>query len=276
MPRLQFAVAEDKCIRCDACVKDCPTGIVARTGRYPTVLPESESGCIRCQHCLAICPTGAVSVFGLNPENGIALTKNNTPSLEQMEILMRGRRSVRQFKHENVSRELIDRLLKTLANVPTGCNDSDLTFSVVDDQGEIKILLETLVRMLEVKIQSGVEVLPFLAAGAAAYRENGTDIFFRGAPHLLIVSAGEKATCAKEDIDLTLAYFELLAHSAGLGATWCGMLKFAADTIPELRSTLGLEPDTPFYAMMFGFPAVKYARTVQRDTAAIVRRLQWN
>ena len=98
------------------------------------------------------------------------------------------------------------------------------------------------------------------------------DEIFRGAPHLLVVSAGEKATCAKEDVDLSLAYFELLAQCSGLGTVWCGMLKLVLDAAPELRSCLDLGPETPFYGMLFGYPAVRYARTVQRDDAASVRR----
>jgi hypothetical protein len=73
---------------------------------------------------------------------------------------------------------------------------------------------------------------------------------------------------------LALAYFELLAQSAGLGTTWCGMIKIVADMIPGIRELLGLAPNTYFYAMMFGKPAVRYARTVQRDSAARIRRIQ--
>ncbi len=274
---LQFIVDETKCIQCDACLTDCPTTIITREEGVacPTILPVSEDGCIRCQHCLAICPTGAVSIFGLNPDDSTPLSPQVVPTLEQMETLVKGRRSVRQFRPENVSREVIDRLLSTLANVPTGCNDSDLTFTVVDDRAEINRLLDKLTDILLARASGPGEFRhAFLTAGARAYRNSGADHFFRGAPHLLIVSAGEKAHTPKTDVDLTLAYFEFLAHCAGLGATWCGVLEFAVDAAPELRPVLGLGPDTPFYAMMFGVPAIHYARTVQRDRAAVVRRLE--
>ena len=136
------------------------------------------------------------------------------------------------------------------------------------------VLIERIVSALESKITSGVAVHAFLADSVAAYRNNGTDVFFRGAPHLLIVSAGEKATCPQQDIDIALSNFELLAHCAGLGATWCGILKFALEAVPELRPTLGLGQDTLFYAMMFGHPTVHYARTVQRDDAAMIKRIK--
>ena len=275
MPQLNFTVAPDKCVHCDACVQDCPRGIISRTGELPEILPARESECLECQHCLAVCPTGAVSIFGLLPEHCLELAPEKLPSARQMRTLLRGRRSVRQYKEENVPREVIDDVLATLAHAPTGCNDRDLHFLVVDDRRLMKALLEKLVETLEEKAQSGMQLPDFIASAVAAYRENGVDDIFRGAPHLLIVWAGTKATCPKEDIDLALAYFELLAQCSGLGTVWCGFLKLMTDTVPELRSCLGLGPDTPFYAMLFGYPAVHYARTVQRDGAAVIQRFSF-
>jgi Fe-S-cluster-containing hydrogenase component 2 len=271
--QLHFSVLENKCIRCDTCVGDCPAGIIVRGDTTPTIMPENEENCIKCQHCLAVCPKGAVSIFGRSADDSIPLMPEVMPTLQEVETLLRGRRSVRKFQQENVSREIIDRLLATAAHSPTGCNDRDLTFSVIDDRAEISILVERLVTALESKIASGAAVHELIVNCVAAYRNNGTDVFFRGAPHLLIVSAGEKATCPQQDIDIALSYFELLAHCAGLGATWCGLLKFALDTAPELRPILGLGTDALFYAMLFGHPAVQYARTVQRDDTATIKRL---
>jgi nitroreductase len=89
---------------------------------------------------------------------------------------------------------------------------------------------------------------------------------------LLVVSARETAPCGAQDVVLALSYFDLLAQSSGLGTTWCGCLDFASRAVPEIRDILGLGSDTPFYGMMFGYPAVRYFRTVQRDNAAGIRR----
>jgi len=53
------------------------------------------------------------------------------------------------------------------------------------------------------------------------------------------------------------------------------MVKFIADMVPEVGGWFGLTPDTYFYAMIFGRPAVRYARTVQRDQAARIRRIDF-
>ena len=180
---------------------------------------------------------------------------------------------MRQYKDENVPPSQIDALLATLGNTPTGCNDRSLRFLVVSDRNMMERLRLLVIEALEQQMQRQAEIPAFLPVAVTAYREHGVDELFRGAPHLLVVSATENASCPNEDINLALAYFELLAQSSGLGTTWCGYLKFAVDAAPELRTHLSLGPQTPFYAMLFGYPNVRYARTVQRDNAAKVVHL---
>jgi len=270
METLQFRVDAEKCVKCDACVNDCPSEIIHRE---KTVPEAAAGGCLECQHCLAVCPEGAISVFGLKPENSLPLLDGSIPSYKQMKTFVRGRRSVRRFLDEDVSPTLIDELLADLAHAPTGCNDRDLTFSVVDNREAMGVLREKVIKAIEARQASGEVAGKFIAGAVLAYRHGGKDVLFRGAPHLLIVSPGKKATCSHEDTILALAYFEFLAQSAGLGTTWCGVIKLAADVVPEISELLGLTPGAYFYAMMFGKPAVCYARTVQRDSAAQVRRI---
>ena len=273
MSFLKFTVDADKCTQCDACILDCPRRIIFRTGAVPEILPQSEAVCLKCQHCMAVCPTGAVSILGLRPEDSMTVSPAALPTAHQMHALLRTRRSIRQYTKENVSPALIDELLATVANAPTGRNERDLRFLVVDDQTVMQTLLHRILDTLEAKIQRNEPLPGFLPSAIKAYKEHGVDHIFRGAPHLLVVSAGKKSTCGKEDVDLALAYFELLAQSSGLGTVWCGFLKIIVDAAPELRPLLNLGPDTPFYAMLFGYPAVQYARGVQRDSSATIQRL---
>ena len=272
MPTLAFTVAVNKCIQCNACIEDCPRKIISYSGNVPEIPPHAEVDCLKCQHCLAVCPTGAVSILGLRPEKSLSLSPQTMPSEQQMHTLLRGRRSVRQYKDECVPCAMIEALLASVANAPSGCNDRVLRFLVVENRTVMQGLLNTIVDTLEEKVRRNTPLPDFLPLSLEAYRQNGTDDFFRGAPHLLVVSAGKNATCGKEDIDLALAYFELLAQSAGLGTVWCGYLKFILEVAPELRSCFKLEPDAQFYAMLFGYPAVRYARTVQQDGTADI---QW-
>ena len=99
-------------------------------------------------------------------------------------------------------------------------------------------------------------------------------MFFRGASGILIVSSDETSpgvATPLEDVTIACAQFEMLANAAGIASCWCGCLKMVQREIPELlEQTIGLRRTTPFYAILFGRPAVRYARCVQRDTYARV------
>lgn len=82
------------------------------------------------------------------------------------------------------------------------------------------------------------------------------------------------AVCPQEDVNLALAYVELLSQSAGLGTVWCGLVKMAMELLPALKNELGLQPGRPYYTMLFSLPDVRYARTVQRDGADRTRPFQ--
>jgi nitroreductase/NAD-dependent dihydropyrimidine dehydrogenase PreA subunit len=258
-------------------VSDCPSRIIEQDGeRWPFVAAENEENCLECQHCLAVCPTAAVSVFGLNPTESLPVSKAVWPQLDQMTHLLRGRRSIRHYRDENVDPKLIDQLLATVANSPTGVNNRSLTFTVVDDKDKLASLRETIMAALvdALKANRIPTRFAYIENAISAYVEHGADVVFRGAPHALIVSAPPESPCATEDVPIALAYFELLAQTAGLGTVWCGLLKLALESAPSLKPLVGLPPNHHYYAMLFGHPAIHFARTVQRDNAATIKRVK--
>ena len=223
---LQFTVNEKLCTRCGLCAADCPARIIAQEGKsLPSIRPDQEAECLQCQHCLAICPTAAISILGRNPDNSLALSTDSFPRFDQMARLIRGRRSMRKYKDENVDPALIHQLLATLANVPTGVNRRELTFTVIDDKAVMHRLRDKVLAALAAASKAGriPERLKYLQDAPSAFSEHNVDIIFRGAPHALIVSAPPDAPCPAEDVILALAYFDLLAQSARLGTVLVGL-----------------------------------------------------
>ena len=274
---LDFSVDDELCTRCRKCVDDCPSRIIEQKGNDLPFIPEDkEMYCIQCQHCLAVCPTAAVSIFGKNPYDSMAISYEKLPHLESMMRLVRGRRSVRQYKDENVDIELIRKLLHSLANAPSGVNSRKLTFRIIDNKAVIHRVREKVLAELQVAIEAGriPDRLSYLMNAVPAYKDQGRDILFRNAPHALIISASPDAVCPNEDVTLALAYFELLAQSAGLGTVWWGMLKMLLESLPELKPLFGVPCDHVYYGMLFGLPAVSYLRAVQRDDAARIVRIE--
>jgi nitroreductase/NAD-dependent dihydropyrimidine dehydrogenase PreA subunit len=271
---LDFQVDPNLCGRCGLCASDCLNGVIAMEGAdFPNIPAEREAGCIDCQHCLAVCPEGALSIRGRHPWDSLPLSKDALPDLDKVERLVRGRRSVRRYRDENVDPGLVRRLLGALEQAPTGVNCRKLTFTVIQDKDVLaRFRTRVMAALVELCASDRMpESAGYLAQRVALWRDQGRDFLFRGAPHLLLVSAPADAPTVAQDVPLTLAYFELLAQSAGLGTLWLGLLKRTLELLPDLKALLGLPQDHVYYPMLFGYPAVRYARTVQRQGGATIR-----
>ncbi len=266
-----FEIDRAKCVKCGACVRDCFFRALG-TGEDGAPRFAHPERCMRCQHCFAVCPTGAVTFDGRRPEDSIPLKGLELPSLEAVENWLRARRSVRRFAAEDVDQELLGRILRTLGNCPTGCNARSLTFTCFPTREATDRFRRDFVRAIE-KHRDGNRLLPrWLAIPAIKLRKTGEDMFFRGASGLLIVSSDESApgvATPREDVTIACSHFEMLASAAGIATCWCGFLGKVQEAVPELLEvTVGIRRTTPFYAMLFGRPAIRYARSVQRDAYA--------
>lgn len=268
---LDFAIDESRCIQCGECAADCPVRIIDMSQGLPRISEQRQGLCIRCQHCLAVCPTAALSILGVNPDESAEILP---PSPDGLENLIKSRRSVRRYRPEAVERAVLDRLMDAVAYAPTGKNERKVRFTLVDDpevMARIRVLtMEGIRRAVdEDGLPDGME---FFAKFLTAW-DQGRDIIFREAPHMLIASSPREATSGEADPFIALSYFELMAASLGLGTVWCGYARWALQSVvPELGRRLGIPSDhRSMYAVMFGYPAVRYARAVQREVQGLHR-----
>jgi len=272
---LDFRVDKEKCTQCGQCEGDCPSRIIVlNDGGYPAISPDKEPSCLRCEHCLAVCPAAAISIFGFRPEDSTSL-EGHFPDPVELETLIAGRRSVRRYRSENLAPELIDKLLTVASFAPTGVNKRMVRFTVLDDKAKVARfrdeLMEGLVRLI------GQGVLPeskaYYARFVKVWEKHKVDLVFRDAPHLLVATAPKSLSTPKEDCLIALATFELYAQASGIGTLWNGIATWAIEEmLPEMRQRLDIPDDHAFgYAMLFGRPAVRYARTVQHHPPQIHR-----
>ena len=270
-----FALDRSMCVKCGACVRDCAfRALASGEDGYPAL--KEPSKCMRCQHCFAICPRGAITFAGHRASDAAPVRGMELPKPAEVVNWLKSRRSIRRFREEDVDRGVLEGMLTALGNVPTGCNARGLTFTCISTRAAMDGFRARFVSVLE-SYRDGTKLLPrWLAVPAIRMRKGGEDILFRKAPGMLIVSSDERnpgVTTPKEDIISALTTFELLASANGIGTCWCGFLKMAQDVVPEiLERTLGFRRETPFYAMLFGYPAVTYQRAVMRESDA---RIDW-
>ncbi len=265
---LSFKIDESKCTQCGLCTKDCPMLIIDGKNGIPCIKDGKEGQCIKCQHCLAICPTGALSILGKNPDDSISV-KEEIPSSDSMVNLFKTRRSIRKFKDEEVSKELINKLLQGTANAPTGHNNNKVLFSVIDNKEDRDKFRDAVYESIGKAFEQNHKhpYLPMLNDFRRLWISKKIDVILRDAPHVLITTSAERNVTPKEDSLIAMSYFDLLANTYGIGTLWNGMLKWVVNDIDlNLRKKLGIPEDHVIGdVMIFGFPAVKYARGIQTD-----------
>ncbi len=259
-------IDREKCTGCGLCVGDCSPKVLLLEDGHPACTPRWSAWCIGCQHCLAVCPRGALSIQGKNPADSIPL-KGLQPDPRQIAALLKGRRSIRRYRDENLDPELIRQLIEVASYSPSGSNSRKVRFTLIDRK-------ETMARFRS-EAMAGLRRLadgPGFPAGleyfgwyADVWEQQQRDILLRGAPHLVIASAPKSCQTPLQDSIIALAWFEFHAHSLGIGTLWDGVATTAIDRlVPELRERLGIPPDHLIgETMIFGKPAVRYARTVQ-------------
>lgn len=260
MDNLNFKVDKEKCLKCGLCIKNCTSKNLKPDN--DGVPYSKKNSCLGCQQCMAICPACAISVFDKSPENSVK--NENLPTSEQMEILIKTRRSCRLFKHENISPKIMEKLKNILNWTPTGCNFKDLHFTVVEDYNKMDSIKERIYK----KLKFLIKYLP-IKGRLNAYKNailSGQDMIFRNAPHMIIVSVNKKAPCKNIDPTIALSYFELYAHTLNIGTLWCGL---AFGTLP-LRKDVMKELQIPkthkmAYVMLFGYPDVNFKRGIQPE-----------
>jgi nitroreductase len=223
---------------------------------------------------MALCPAGAISILGVQSQELQPLA-GHFPEPEALETLIRGRRSVRKFKEENLDPELLTHLLEVAWQAPTGKNHRQVLLTVIDDR---KKMAEFRERVIDGLSRLAAEnALPaehgYFAGIARKWKEKKVDILFRNAPHLLIATAPSSVATPVQDCLIALSTFDLFAQANGVGTLWDGFATWAIDRIlPELKPELGIPADHVFgYAVIFGKPAVHYARTVLHRNPMIHR-----
>jgi ferredoxin len=226
MSKLNFKIDKEKCIHCGLCAQDCSPKIIEFDNEnFPSIKPENEQFCMKCQHCLAICPVGAISILDKNPENSELC--NNYPQSEQLLNLIKSRKSFRNYRQENLDSDTMQKLKNMLKYAPTGRNIHKLHFSTIDNIEVMEDFKELTYKKVKKLLATPCGNL--ISKKFNRYKkaiENGNDILFRGAPHLIVVSAPQEESCADQDGVIALSYLELYAQSLGVGTVWCGLIQY--------------------------------------------------
>jgi len=153
--------------------------------------------------------------------------------MDLMEAL-RGRRAVRGYSAEGVSRATVADLIEAAIWAPSAMNEQPWAFVVVEGDARLTGFSDRAKRV----------VLDSLTADSplARYREHLEDAAFQifyHAPVLVVVCATQAVSQAEEDCCLAAQNLMLEAHARGLGTCWIGFARAWLNR-PEIKAELGI------------------------------------
>jgi len=251
------------CNKDGLCVRECPAFVIGMDEQsgYPVARGVAdkyslEAYCIRCGHCVLICPTGALAHSCHPPDQHAAADMALMPTAEQVEVLLKTRRSTRQFKKTPVPRQVIMRILEACNYAPTASNRQETRWIIVENL-ETKNKLSDLHDAWLLELLEADPEHEYARRILHRIREYGGDPVFRNT-HYMAIAVMPRANEWPADADIALTYFELFAHSLGLGVCLCGLLTRAIREYRPLREALGIsEDEVAVGVQLFGYPLLK-------------------
>ncbi|MDB4996792.1 MAG: hypothetical protein JWM74_4224 [Myxococcaceae bacterium] len=208
---------------------------------------------------------------------------------DDLEALLRARRSVRRFRDEAPSKELLERVLGAAITAPSASNKQPWRFLVVTSRAKIAEMASA-VREATARVASHIP-----EESLASFRAYG-DYFtrFEEAPVVIVpiwrgltvlshlvsanatIDAGDRARILDMEqssgligTSLALENLLLMAHAMGLGASGMTGPLLAAD---KLRELLEVPASWGIVALVpIGFPAEEPTPTDRKDLTKVVR-----
>lgn len=255
-----ITVNEEKCIKCEFCIKDCPVNFLKMGENGPEEIENSN--CIACGHCVAVCPNAAIDNKKSPLVAQTELKDFSKLNEQQAEYFLRSRRSIRHYLEKPVSKEKLTKLIDIARLAPTASNSQGISFVVVQNRQLLEQALEVTIQMIE-----SSPLRHLVEEAITSYRKDGYDSIFRGAPNLIMTTSDKNFPNGRENAISCLTYLELYAPSLGLGSCWAGIFEHCAaiDNSPLLKLFNIPENKKIVGAVMVGYPKYSYKRLVDRN-----------
>lgn len=269
-----FSVDASKCNFCGICVDECSPRLVAMDTpeSLPYRIEGAEERCNKCGHCVAFCPTAAVTTDIMSPQQCGTFDRKLLPTAEQVELLLKTRRSIRTYKDKQVPRDMLERLIDVARHAPSGHNWQPVNWLVIEDARETRRLGGLVVDWMRSIVDSKPEIASSMHFDRIVDNcDRGIDIILRGAPHVVVAHSQKQfGPLGQSACIIAVTYLELMAYALGLGACWAGYFQVASGSYKPLQAALALPDDhQPHAAMMLGYPKYGYSRIPLRNRPVV-------
>ena len=269
-------IDKEKCVGCGLCVRICHEQcIIPIIGNGNKVEKIDHSLCSTCTQCIAACPQQALS-WNQAPSQHYDSTR--LPSAEQLDELLKQRRTVRHFRKRKIDRALVEEIAGYGVYAPT--NNYDMRMLAVDDPEIIKELDTYVMRFIflfftlcyrsrlvfnlirriapEISPKNRVKMKRGLDRGYTYDSLHTTTIFIVGDRRILLSEASAQ---------YAIYNMILSAQVMGIGSRINAALTVTLDRSRRARKRLGLAKHEHILAALeLGYPAVKFSNKVEGKT----------
>jgi nitroreductase len=190
------------------------------------------------------------------------------PTSSQTDLLLRSRRSIREYLQKPVSRDTIQEIIDVARYAPSGINAQPVCWLVVVDEKTMRKYAEYTMDWLRQIVQdpAWLKRIPLVPKYISEW-DKGRDMVTFDAPSLVMAYAEPRW---EEECKMAMTFLDLAAHSRKLGACWMGLMNLATDLWGPFKSELALPEGTKSHGIMtLGYPKYSYHRIPTRKEAQI-------
>lgn len=275
---------EETCTSCGLCSKVCPGEYLQYQDGQIKINDNSLFGCIQCGHCMMNCPNNAIQVKGEGISGADLFDLNkNYADYNSLLSLLEKRRSARKFKQQEVSQELIDKIIQAASTGAVSIPPYEVKVLVLSGFDKVQEFADGVVNSLN-KVSKIMNpfiltllrpfigktnyklfnefVLP-LVKETVKCRNGGTDILFYNAPTVILFYTTELSD--KEDALISATLAMTAAESLGLGTCMIGTVPPALNNNSKLKEKYGiLKNEKAAVALILGHPECEFSKGIRR------------
>ncbi|MBU0992691.1 MAG: nitroreductase family protein [Proteobacteria bacterium] len=273
---------EENCNNCMLCVKDCISGVWGIENNTSVIIHEEF--CNRCSHCMAICPNQAIDHDALDASQ-IRKVQSSLIDGDAYAETVKARRSIRHFKKQPVSKEMIEKLIDLSRYSPTASNDQNVEYIIITDKSLLTKISKRMFSFIlkldhffstpfgkRLQRLVGTKYLKYLDAMDFYKKETrkGRDLVLHDAPSLVLFLAPAKANFAEANCNIAATNFVNYASALGLGTCFIGFVVVALKFDRKLKKWMGI-PDKKkvFASVVLGYPELLHKKTTSRKAPKV-------